>query len=607
MTNSMRGCLYIFIFVLSVEGLEDSQDQYLRDENNALTALKQAFDHPPFAGNWSGVQCSGNISSWFGLQCLNNRVVSISLTDLGLSGMIRDPLILANLTELTLLSLKNNSISGTMMNFSYNQKLITSIDLSLNLFTGPISSSLTSLNLLQSLHLNKNRFNGSIPPLNQTSLTSFDVSFNSLSGEIPDTVTLRSFGPKAYVGNPDLCGEPTYKTCVVSRKKHNKIKDFLLKPSLISIFIILDFILLVFQIYSLYLFCKKSNKKGHGKINAKAAAPSGHNIDIEQDKEEMVITTEDQMKVTFFNGEGGSFLLKDLLKSPAEALGKGSFGSCYKATKETGQPIVVKRLRNLSPLSLEEFSKHMQKLAVFHHPNLHSLLGYHFSSEEKLLISNFATNGNLFDRLHGGRGINRTPFQWNSRLSVAKDVAKAMAYLHKMSGGMIIPHGNLKASNVLLDENDTALVTDYCLTPIVPPSLAASFMLAYKSPEYVRRRKVSRKSDVWSYGCLLVELITGKLPDYSSPEGGKGVDLGNWIHKAVREEWTFEVFDLELAAQRDAYKGMFMLLQVALRCCEKSPEKRPEMEEVVEEVEAIKPCASDEDEDEQESSGSTSN
>ncbi|KAM0936888.1 putative protein kinase RLK-Pelle-LRR-III family [Dioscorea sansibarensis] len=603
------------------EVLTDSKDRYLKDEYYALTALKQAFSDPPFAANWSGRHCSVNSSSWLGLQCINNRVVSISLPGLGLSGLIGDPLILANLTELTRLSLGNNSISGTMMNFSYNQKL-TSIDLSLNSFNGPISASVTILNVLQSLHLNRNQFDGSIPPLNQSTLRSFDVSFNSLSGEIPSTITLRSFGPRAYFGNPDLCGVPTYKSCVISEEKHNKIKEFLLKPSLISILIILDIILLLVQAYSLYVFYKKShNKDQRQKTNDNAKTTTTTTTTTTSTSScytDMMMHVDRQMKVTLMNGsEDENLDLKELLQSPAEGLGKGNFGSCYKTMMDSGRPLVVKRLRNLRPLSHEEFSKHMQSVNVLQHPNLHPILGYHFSNEEKLLISAFATNGNLFNRIHGGRGGNRRAFQWNTRLEVAKGVAKGMAYLHKMTTNdshdtnFIIPHGNLKASNVLLDHNDTPLLTDYALTPLFPPPLAANFMLAYKSPEYLRWRKVSNKSDVWSYGCLLVELITGKFPKYSSPEGGNnGVDLGNWIHKAVREEWTNEVFDLEISGMRKAYKGMYTLLQVALRCCERPPEKRPEMEEVVEEVVAIKPCTADEDEDEDEvesESTSTSN
>lgn len=413
MITSMRLCLYfncfiIFLFVFCREVLSDSDDRYLKDEYYALIALKQAFSNPPFAANWSGEQCSVNSSSWLGLQCINNRVVSISLSGLGLSGLIGDPLILANLTELTLLSLKNNSIYGTMMNFSYNQKL-TIIDLSLNSFTGPISTSLTTLNVLQSLHLNRNQFNGSIPPLNQSTLKSFDVSFNSLSGEIPSTVTLRSFGPRAYFGNPGLCGVPTFKTCVISEEKHNKIKEFLLKPSLISILIILDIILLLVQAYSLYVFYKKShNKDQRQKINdnpkttTTAAATTSTTTNTSSFYTDMMMHVDRQMKVTLMNGsEGESLDLKELLQSPAEGLGKGNFGSCYKTTMDSGRSLVVKRLRNLRPLSHEEFNKHMQSLSVLQHPNLHPILGYHFSNEEKLLISAFATNGNLFNRLHG--------------------------------------------------------------------------------------------------------------------------------------------------------------------------------------------------------------
>ncbi|XP_039145875.1 pollen receptor-like kinase 4 [Dioscorea cayenensis subsp. rotundata] len=609
----MRLCLYfncfiIFLFVFCREVLSDSDDRYLKDEYYALIALKQAFSNPPFAANWSGEQCSVNSSSWLGLQCINNRVVSISLSGLGLSGLIGDPLILANLTELTLLSLKNNSIYGAMMNFSYNQKL-TIIDLSLNSFTGPISTSLTTLNVLQSLHLNRNQFNGSIPPLNQSTLKSFDVSFNSLSGEIPSTVTLRSFGPRAYFGNPGLCGVPTFKTCVISEEKHNKIKEFLLKPSLISILIILDIILLLVQAYSLYVFYKKShNKDQRQKINdnpktTTTAATTSTTTNTSSFYTDMMMHVDRQMKVTLMNGsEGESLDLKELLQSPAEGLGKGNFGSCYKTTMDSG---------SLLPMATSS--------TVFMVNALHTYNNLHSSTKYIKLHYLTLTSYYQYDIL-GGRGGNRRAFQWNTRLEVAKGVAKAMAYLHKMTTtndnnnlndtNFIIPHGNLKASNVLLDDNDTPLLTDYALTPLFPPPLAANFMLAYKSPEHLRWRKVSNKSDVWSYGCLLVELITGKFPKYSSPEGGNGVDLGNWIHKAVREEWTNEVFDMEISGKRKADKGMYMLLQIALRCCEKSPEKRPEMEEVVEEVVAIKPCMAEEDEDEDEveaESTSTSN
>lgn len=192
----------------------------------------------------------------------------------------------------------------------------------------------------------------------------------------------------------------------------------------------------------------------------------------------------------------------------------------------------------------------------------------------------------------GGRGKNRIPFKWKSRLSVAQGVARAMVFLHrKIEVQNAIPHGNLKSSNVLLDDNDVALVADYGFTSLMTTTISVQHMVSYKSPEYQHHRKISRRSDVWSYGLLLLELITGRVSRHSAPQGVHGVDLSNWANRAVREEWTAEVFDVEVGATQ----GALNLLQIAFRCCNKIPEKRPEMEDVMREVEDIKFSTSDDD------------
>lgn len=172
---------------------------------------------------------------------------------------------------------------------------------------------------------------------------------------------------------------------------------------------------------------------------------------------------------------------------------------------------------------------------------------------------------------------------------MATAVARALEYLHlNTKSSNTTPHGNLKLSNVLFDENDTVFVTDYGLASIMATSVAVQRMIAYRSPEYRANKKVSKKSDVWSYGCLLLELLTGKVSSDSAPPGvSTGVDICNWVHRAVREEWTGEIFDVEIAVQRSANHAMVRLLQIAIRCCERLPEKRPDMSEVVGEVEKI--------------------
>lgn len=160
-----------------------------------------------------------------------------------------------------------------------------------------------------------------------------------------------------------------------------------------------------------------------------------------------------------------------------------------------------------------------------------------------------------------------------------------MEYLH-LNTNFLVPHGNLKSTNVLLDSDENALVSDYSLDSLI--SLAAQRTVCYRSPEYKSTRRVSKKSDVWSYGCLLLELLTGKVGVHTAPPGVSGVDLCTWVHTAIREEWTAEIFDGEIAVnRRSALPGMLRLLVIALHCVEKLPEKRPEMSEVVRQVEEI--------------------
>lgn len=208
------------------------------------------------------------------------------------------------------------------------------------------------------------------------------------------------------------------------------------------------------------------------------------------------------------------------------------------------------------------------------------------------LQSDFCHNNELVTKLcmtiSDGRDGNRVPFNWNSRLSVARGVARALEYLHLNNKfHNIVPHGNLKSSNVLFDENDSVLVSDFSLASLIAQPIAAQHMVVYKSPEYGYAKKVTMQSDVWSYGSLLIELVTGKVSMCSAPQGTNGVDLCSWVHRAVREEWTAEIFDKEISCQKSALPGMLRLLQVAMRCIERFPEKRPEMKEVVREVEKI--------------------
>lgn len=180
---------------------------------------------------------------------------------------------------------------------------------------------------------------------------------------------------------------------------------------------------------------------------------------------------------------------------------------------------------------------------------------------------------------------------------MAQAVARALEHLHVNSKiETKVPHGDLKSTNVLFNEDNTVLVCDYGLASIIALPIAAQRMVSYRSPEFQSQRKVSKKSDVWCYGSLLLELLTGRIPSHTAPEGN-GVDICSWAHRAVREEWTEEIFDREICTRRSSYQGMLSLMQIAIRCCSKSPEERPDMSEVTKEVESIKYVGGEEDDD----------
>ncbi|KAL3515551.1 hypothetical protein ACH5RR_022453 [Cinchona calisaya] len=599
--------LYLLLLCKNVVA-DDDQNDFHGEERDALLALVSGFNNSFLRHNWTSIMCYKNDPPyWFGIECWNGRVTSVRLENLGLTGEIKIDA-LFNLTELSVLSFKDNSISGQVMDFSNNQKL-TDIDLSGNKFDGPIPLSLLKLNSLASLQLQANNLSGSIPWFDQTSLKEFNVSYNNLSRPIPNTKVLQSFNRFSFLGNPNLCGPPTSSNCNSTNdtsdtnNDNNKSKGSSKSSIFVPILLAVNVVVLIFLLFLSIIYFKKYKglkKKLEEKHIVVEDEEKHDRMRIETGEKGVAAEGEEKGKLVFINEER-QFELDDLLKASAEGLGKGNFGNCYKAMLESGPIVVVKRLRDLKPLSSEDFTKQVRIIAEQKHLNLLSLLAYYYSKDEKLLLYKFASNGNIYNRLHEGKGKpTRIPFRWSSRLLVARGVAKALEYLHQTtkSSPNVVPHGNLKLSNVLLDENNNVLVTDYGLTSLIAAPLVAQRMISFKSPEYQSHKKLSRKSDIWSYGCLLLELVTGRVSADSGPSGTNAVDLCSWVHRAVREEWTAEIFDVEIAVQRSANHGMLKLLQIAMRCCERSPENRPEISEVVREVESIDLTPDSEDDEE---------
>lgn len=190
----------------------------------------------------------------------------------------------------------------------------------------------------------------------------------------------------------------------------------------------------------------------------------------------------------------------------------------------------------------------------------------------------------LFRYAAGTKGASRTPLDWISRVRIATGAARGLAFLHTEHN---FTHGNIKSSNVLLTRELEGCVSDFGLVQLLSSTAAASRIIGYKAPEVLETRKVTQKADVYSFGVLLLELLTGKAPTQATLND-EGIDLPRWVQSVVREEWTAEVFDLELMRFQNIEEEMVQMLQIAMQCVLHVPDQRPTMDQVVKMLEDIR-------------------
>ncbi|XP_028760495.1 probable inactive receptor kinase At5g67200 [Neltuma alba] len=571
-------------------------------DNKLLYVLHERFDY----------------CQWQGVKCAQGRVVRFFLQGSGLRGVFAFDT-LSRLDQLRVLCLRNNSLFGPIPDLSplFNLKgllldhnffsgslppsflllhRLRTLSLSHNNLTGSVPVELVNLDHLVTLRLESNGFNGTIPPLNQSSLLIFNVSGNNLTGPIPATLTLARFHTASFSGNPGLCGDIISKACdhprprtfgssnasvslgqsaesqgnivvsSVTSKKH-KSNSLILGSTIGASILIASFLGLIAVVRRRSV----SSNLESPKMAAMDVmdAPPGKKMEVIDGADH-----HNREKLVFCCGEAQLYTLEQLMRGSAELLGRGSIGTTYKAVVDGRFTLTVKRLDagKSARTSGQVFERHMEMVGQLRHPNLVPVRAYFQAETERLVICDYQSNGSLFSLIHGSRSARAKPLHWTSCLKIAEDIAHGLAYIHQTSR---LIHGNLKSSNVLLGVDFEACVTDYCLSLLADSSSGDDpDSAAYKAPETRNtNRPPTSKSDVYTFGVLLLELLTSKYP--SQHPFLVPMDLQDWV-RAMRNDYGAED------------KQLGMLTEVASICTVISPEQRPAMWQVLKMIQEIK-------------------
>ncbi|XP_059645003.1 probable inactive receptor kinase At2g26730 [Cornus florida] len=561
----------------------------------------------PCTAKWEGVDCGTRLQS----------VKKIVLEGYNFTGFL-DAGSLCVTTSLVHLSLIGNNVSGGIPTDMANCKHFTHLYLGGNRFSGSLPASLSQLSNLKRLDISNNDFSGELPDLprisglltflaqdNQLSgeipkfdfsnLQTFNVSNNNFSGPVPD-VNGR-FGATSFLGNPGLCGQPLSNTCPVApqppQAKELKGSSSKNRFLIYTGYVIIGVIIVLLIAIKLLKKKKPRDREGTGVVNkgvkvdnisTNTTSSTSSEFKTGKSRSEYSITSAESgmassSLVVLTSPVVNGLRFEELLRAPAELLGRGKHGSLYKVIINNGANLVVKRIKDWR-ISAQDFKKRMQRIDQVKHPKVLPVVAYYCSKQEKLLVYEFQQNGSLFSRLHGSQ--NGQSFDWGSRLNVAAGVAEALTCMHEELREDGIAHGNLKSSNIMLNKDMDPCISEYGLTVVESQDRSFLANTSKNSDPTGGRAYSTFKVDIYGFGVILLELLTGKNVQNS------GLDLAKWVHSVVREEWTVEVFDKVLLSEGASEERMVNLLQVALKCINPSPAARPSINQAALMINTIK-------------------
>uniref|UniRef100_A0A1D1YN49 non-specific serine/threonine protein kinase n=1 Tax=Anthurium amnicola TaxID=1678845 RepID=A0A1D1YN49_9ARAE len=538
----------------------------------ALIGVKASLHDPNgVLGNWD--ENSADPCSWAMVTCsVENRVIGLGAPSKNLSGTLSGSI--GNLTDLQQVSLQNNNMTGEIpAELGMLHKLQT-LDLSNNGLSGAVPDSLGWLTSLQYLRLNNNSLSGRFPTsLSKISQLAFlDMSYNNLSGPVPP-FPWRTFN---IVGNPLICGNGSIAVCSrtaapisLSPLPESSQRRSKAQKVAVAVGTSLGSTSMLLLLLGFFLCWRRKQK--HQSI-----------LGISEREEEGAVVVE--------LGNLRQFGLRELQAategfSPRNILGKGGFGNVYKGRLADGTVVAVKRLKDVCSSGELQFRTEMNLISLAVHRNLLRLLGYCATANERLLVYPFMSNGSVASRLRG-----KPALDWNTRKRIALGAARGLLYLHEQCDPKII-HRDVKAANVLLDDFCEAVVGDFGLAKLLDHgdshvTTAVRGTVGHIAPEYLSTGQSSDKTDVFGFGILLLELISGRNALEFGGKGAaaaaqqKGGAMLDWVRRAHQEKQLDQLVDRNLRSHYDRVE-VGEMVQVALLCTQYLPANRPKMSEVV--------------------------
>ncbi|XP_057738132.1 probable LRR receptor-like serine/threonine-protein kinase At5g10290 isoform X2 [Arachis stenosperma] len=549
---------FIVLFLLlarlcSSELENNSQEEALYALKLSLNASKNQLT------NWNRDQVSP--CTWSNVYCdPSGNIYQVSLAFMGFTGYLTPRI--GALKGLQTLVLNGNGITGGIPKELGNLTRLVRLDLQNNRLTGEIPSSLGNLKKLQFLTLSQNNLNGSIPEslANLPSLINVLLDSNDLSGQIPEG--LFNVSKYNFTGNKLNCGMNYHKLCaydIADQGSSHKPKTGIIVGIVLGLVVIIC-------LGGLLFFWRKSYKR-----------------DVYVD-----VAGEVDGRIAF--GQLKRFAWRELQIatdnfSERNVLGQGGFGKVYKGVLPDGTKIAVKRLTDYeSPGGDAAFQREVEMISVAVHRNLLRLIGFCTTPTERLLVYPFMQNLSVAYRLRELKP-GESVLDWPTRKKVALGTARGLEYLHEQCNPKII-HRDVKAANVLLDGDFEAVVGDFGLAKLVDVrrtnvTTQVRGTMGHIAPEYLSTGKSSEKTDVFGYGIMLLELVTGQRAiDFSRLEEEDDVLLLDHVKKLEREKRLDAIVDRNLK-QNYKIEEVEMIVQVALLCTQASPEDRPAMSEVV--------------------------